>query len=387
MSDHATPATTTTDPSTPDTNASGNAPAAPTAPSAPSAPVNPKQARLERATTWIASRTQAAPPVGGTPAPASDEAPAAQTETPPAAESVSETKTEPADDKDLRFAKAQQAAIRQKREAFEAKQRAEAEAAERAKLAESLKSVESKLAGKSVDDLQDAIAALSGKDAKALRAFMRKAGVSMEELAQVVVDEPDATPEDPTQVKLRTLEQQIADMAKAKKEAEEAAERERIQRANEEVHRQNIANMSELLKQEAEKYPLLSGFERAPAEIVRRFNAYVEQHDKEPDIDDIIDGFHRDVDADMQKILASDAAFKALITRPENKERALKFLEVKPSANVPASNQGDSGQRKGAPAAIPPQAAASAGDRKARPQTQEEKIAAALAFVKTKAAR
>lgn len=354
------------------------------APSAPAAPAS----RLDRAMSFIASRGDG-PAITG-PGPAAEPAPAAvepPVETAPEPEPAPE-KPETKDDRDLKIAKAQQASIKQQREAFEAKQRAKAEAEQRAKLEQELAALKSTVGNKDPKFVADLLSALENKDPKAVYKFVKQHGLSMEDLAKAVIEEPDPEPEDPLKLEVKTLKQQIEAIEKAKREAEERAEQERQSREAEKIFEQNVSYVSDLLKQEVEKYPALSSFPRAPAEIVRRFNAHVEEHGEPPNLDDIIGAFERSVFTDVDAILAGEASFKAFLTRPEVKERALSILGVKPSATSPASTQGENGKSTKAPAAIPPTAAADAGSRKSpRLQSQDEKIAAAMALLKQKSAR
>lgn len=368
-----------------------SAPTAPAAPATPSIPgTNTLQRRFEKATNFLASRTAATPAapepavaVEVTPAETASHAAPETAETTPA--QAQDGKPDP---KDRQLAKAQAAILRQQQEIQDAKKRAK-ELEERFKVYEGLDGVDPKTAA-------EAFKALSAKDAKTLHKLMQANGLTIEDIARVKLDEPDE-PEDPKEVEIKALRAEFERIkAEKAKELEEAkAEKERLEAEREaaaaraeadRVFNHNVSYVTDILKQDAAKYPGIASFQRAPAEVVKRFNAHIEEHGAPSDPDallgDILKSFNQAVETDVDNILASDTAFKAFLAR--HKDRALSLLGVKQSATSPASTEGDAGQRKGAPSAIPSTAAADAGSRKSRPLTQDEKVAAALRSLQAK---
>lgn len=285
------------------------------------------QSKYERA---IAALRPAVPPAEAAPAAAPE--PAA-----PAAEN-----------EDLKRAREQQAYLKYQRDAVEAKKRAA--------------DVEGKLKSYEV---------FEGKDPAALLAALKERGVTLETLARAQIAEPEPEPEHPEVVRLRARL--------------DAMERERAEGQAAHVFRENVAFVSELLTKEAEKYPALAAFKRAPEELVKRFNAAVDKSGEPEDVLGLVHQIASDFNAavynDVDNILSSDAALKAYLARPEIKTRALSILGAKPSAG-PASSEGDSSGGKGAPTAIPSTAAANSSARSAKPLTREEKFAAAVGNLK-----
>jgi hypothetical protein len=297
-------------------------------------------------------------------------------------------KPDPADIRQL--SKAQQSAIKQQREAYEAKQAAKRESEARAAAEARAKDFEAKLGGRDLTKLLEVAEAFEAKDPKKAYKLLKQSGLTMEDLAKAVIDEPDAEPEDPKEAEIKLMRAEIErikaekaaelEAAKAEKErleAERAAEQKSAEDAR--YFQQNVEYVSGLLKEKASEYTAIASFPRAPSEIVRRWSAHIEEHGEAPDLDALMSKFNADVDSDVDQILAGEHALKAFLTR--HKERALSILGVKSSATSPASTQGDNGQRNHAPAAIPKSATATAGARKDRPRTQDEKIAAAMAQI------
>jgi hypothetical protein len=364
------------------------APAAPTAPSTPSIPGTATiQRRFDKAATFLAGRSAPAPaaePVAVAETVQAETTPVTDPEKP--ADPPETAKPDPRA-ADRQLAKAQAALLRHQQEAVEAKKQAKA-------LEERLKSY-GDFEGVDLKAAAEAFKSLSSKDAKAVHKLLKQSGLTVEDMARVTLDEPDQ-PEDPKDLELKALR---ADMEriKAEKEAEIAeakAEKERLEAEREaaaataeteKVYQHNVSYVTDILKHDAAKYPALASFQRAPAEAVRRFNAHIEEHGAPSDaagvnelLGGILKSFNDAVLTDVTSILADDSALKAYLDRPEIKIRALSLLGVKQSATSPASTEGDAGQRKGAPSAIPSTAAADAGSRKSRPLTQDEKVAAAL---------
>lgn len=347
----------------------------------PAAPA-PKLTGWDKANSFLAAqaaRQPAAAPIVPEIAPAQS---AAVDEPEEAAVDAPPETPPPVDDSDIRKARAQQATIKQQRETYEAKQRAKKEAEQRAKVEEELTTLKSTVGSKDPKFVADLLSAFDSKDPKAVMRFARQHGMNLEDLAKVVLDEPDAPPPDPKDIALKTLEEKIAAIEKQRAEELAAAKAAAEKLEADNIYAQNLSHVSELLKAESGKYPAIASFPRAPAEIVRRFNAHVEQHSEPPDLDVLLAEFNQSVESDLDTILSGDAAFEAFLSR--HSERALRVLKAKPSATSPASTEGESGQRKGAPTAITPTAAADAGARVTRPQTQtqESKIAAAMAELK-----
>jgi len=389
-----------------DVTASAPSPATIPAPAPPAAPttVVPVEAppvrtatKLEKAANVLAQlaaeRAAKTPPATAETAPApAPETAKAESATP---EKPAPDKT-PKDDRDIRLAKAQEVSLRKDRDIIEARQRAEKLEAELKARDERLQSIETELGGKDAKALVEIASAFEAKDHKKAYQLMRKHGMSMEDLAKAVVDEPDEPPEDPKEAALKALQADI-ERLKAEKAAEiEAAkaEKERIEQErqaelaraeSERVFNDNVTRVTSMLTEQAEAYPALASFKRAPAEVVRRWNAHIEQHGEAPKIEELLGNFNKQVFDDLTEITASEHALKAFLTRPEIQNRALSILGVKQeTATSPASTQGDNGQRKGAPTAIPQTAAADAGSRKSRPRTQDEKLRAALASLNLK---
>lgn len=305
---------------------------------APETPAEAPPSKFERALAAFRPAAQAAPEV-----PAAEPAP--EVVVPP---------EPPAENEDLKKAREQQAYLKYQRESVEAKARA--------------KELETKLKGFEV---------FEGKDAAAIHAELRKRGVTLEALARAQLAEPEVQkePESPLEAKVRQLEEQLAEKAKLEAEAQSAK-----------LFEQNVGYVSELLTKEAEKYPALAGFKRAPQEIVQRFNAAVEKRGEPPEdvlalVHEIASEFNTAVLADVDNILSSDAALKAYIARPEIKSRVLSFLGAKQSAG-PASSEGENGGGKGAPTAIPSTASANSSARSAKPLTRDEKFAMAVGNLK-----
>lgn len=361
-----------------------------TPPAAPAPPAG-KVDRLQKAANVLADLAAKREPAK----------PQEATQAPPAAETkpAIEAPKEPApaekptrDNRDLMVAKAQEASLRKDREVIEARQRAEKLEAELKARDERLKAYEADLGGKDAKALAEVARALEAKDAKKASQILRSHGLTMEDLAKAYLDEPE-TPEDPKEALLKQMQAEM-ERFKAEKAAElEAAraEREKIEqeraaevaRAESEKHfSDNVARVTSILEEQAESYPALAKFSRAAPEVVRRWNAHIEEHGEQPDLGELLTTFNGQVFEDVTAILASDHAFKAFLTRDDVKTRALSLLGVKQdSATSPASTEGDNGQRKGAPAAIPSIAAAAAGSRKSRPRSQDEKLADATAWL------
>lgn len=296
-------------------------------------------------------------PVVETPAPAAPEQPTkfqqalagfktAQQPPPPAPKPAPD-----APDPDLSAARDQAAYLAQQRAVTQAKKQAE-EAANR------LKGLE----------------VFEGKDGKAILAALKAKGHTVESLVKAMgaEDEPAAPPETDAERELRELKEWKAQQELEKQEREAQG-----------IFQQNVTALTEMLQAQADKFPALSSFARAPQVLAQRWAAYVKENGEPEDpaehaaiIGKIAEDFNASVSADVDNILSGDAAFKAFITR--NKDRALTLLGVKQSAG-PASEKG-AGGGKGA-AAIPATAAATGSVRK-NATSHEDKYAAALGVLR-----
>jgi hypothetical protein len=201
--------------------------------------------------------------------------------------------------------------------------------------------------------------------AKEITKLLQQRGLTMDKLAQAVMDEPEP---DPVLQQVKQLEERVAKAESEKHELEQAR-----------VFHENVNYVSNLLKEQGEKYPAAAAFERTPRVIVERFKAYVEQHGEAPDVHELLKAHNEAVTKDLHGILASENALRSVLERPEIRERALSILGVKPSAG-PASSQGANSQSKGALTAIPKTAAAE-GARKAPPRDQDDRLADAMALL------
>lgn len=217
--------------------------------------------------------------------------------------------------------------------------------------------------------------ALESKDAKATLKLLKDRGLTMEMLAKAGLDDDDEPQETPEARKIRELEERLT-----------AKEREDSERATASVHQQNVTALAGLLKAQAEKFPALSGFERAPNVLADRWAAHVAEHGEPDDpaeqaaiVTQLAEAFNTAVTNDVASILSSDHALKAYLTREDVKDRALTLLGVKQSAG-PASEKGIV-RGKGAPG-IPATASAEGAVRKTSPQTHKDKYAAALGSFK-----
>lgn len=364
-------------------------PATPPAPAPAGKPVS-KEAKAAAALAQVAAQRGAQAPAQAIPEPAKVEpTPApAKADVPPADPAKTES-----GDRDIMLSKAQAAALKQQREAYEAKQAVKREAEARAAAEAEAKALKDQWGSRDPKALLEVAAALEGKDARAAAKILAKHGITMEGLAKAIAEEPDPEPEDPKDLAVKQLQAEV-ERIKAEKEADLAAvkaEKERLEQERQaelaaaeadRAFQKNVSAVTEILKTKQDVYPALASFSRAPQEAVRRWNAHIEQHGEAPDIDELLADFNKKVEDDVDNILASDVALKAYLER--HRDRALSVLGVKQSATSPASTQGDNGQRKGAPSAIPQTAAADAGSRRSRPQSQDEKVAAALAHLATR---
>jgi len=202
-------------------------------------------------------------------------------------------------------------------------------------------------------------------DAKGITKLLQQRGLTMDKLAQAVMDEPEP---DPVLQQVKQLEERVATAEREKQELEQAR-----------VFHENVNYVSNLLKEAGDKYPAAAAFERTPRVIVERFRAYVEKHGEAPDVHELLKQHDDAVTKDIHGILANEAALRSALERPEIRERALSILGVKPSAG-PASSQGANSQGKGALTAIPKTAAAE-GARKAPPRDQDDRLADAMALL------
>jgi hypothetical protein len=182
-------------------------------------------------------------------------------------------------------------------------------------------------------------------------------------------EEPETPPETDAERELRELKEW-----KAQQEAEKQ------EREAQGIFQQNVAALGEMLKAQADKFPAIAGFARAPQVLAQRWAAYVKEHGEPEDaaehvaiVTKMAEEFNASVSADVDNILSSDGALKAFLTR--HKDRALTLLGVKQSAG-PASEKGVGG---GKGATVVP---STGSERKTSSLTHEEKLAEALRVLK-----
>lgn len=306
----------------------------------------PEPSRFDQALSLLLNKSSTTSSAEEQPLPTEEEQPETQETTPV-------VQDKPVDE-DLKLARAQQQYLKYQREALESKN-------ELKKVQEQLKQFES----------------LNTDDPTQIYKFLKNKGITIDKLGKAVLDMPDEPEEDKTSQEVRDLKARL-----------QAMEDERNQRETQRAFEESKTFVSNLLQEEVEKYPALASYSRAPAEIVTRFDKWVEKHGEPEDalavVHEITQDLHKAVLSDVENIVSSDAALKALLSRPEIRSRALGILGVKQSTGPVSNDEGSKAKGKGALSSIPSTTAADSGNRKTKPQSREELFAAEMAKLKQK---
>lgn len=341
---------------------------------APTAPVSPEDAMSARI-----AKAMAAIPAKGDPAPAEAPPASADPEPAPAAakpatELEKPTPATPAPDpkEDLRIAKAQHVAQQREREAYELKQ---AKATLEKDLAAAREAVEKERAARAAREAE-----LERMTPLEILEKVKK--TNYEQVTKDIVDkkyEPRSAEQLASEETRSVAEQLKAELAelKAERAAEKAAiEAERAQAAEAAQAEKLAEDIGKELKANAANFPVIATLPWAGKQIVatakRTGRSYGE----------IAQEMEKAARADVDTVFSSDDTLKVFLGDEATKTRVLTLLGIKQSQSAsPASDEGNGGQRKGAPAAIPQSRSTDPGTRVkvARPVTTEDRIAKGVA--------
>lgn len=311
---------------------------------------------------------------GKAPAPAAEAAPAPETaateatpglpvaEPPKAAEAAPVATSTPAQSESaLALAKAQQAALKREREAYEAKQR--------------LKEYEAKL--RDLEAYQAKVKEASPLD------LLKERGLTYEQLTQEIV-EGKYKPASPEQLAIEGTKSEVQKLAEElqalKKEREEARVRE--------VRAQEVAHVAEQIKSAAEQYPLLSAVKWGAEKAVDLFYERFRQTGVQPDLGEVLSSLEQGIASDAEPIFASDAYLKRLLANQEQRDRVLNLLGIKQTQPAQQASQRAQTATVNSPAAIPQTKAADPGTRKTptKSTSYAQRRAAAVAAIQAKRA-
>lgn len=267
-------------------------------------------------------------------------------------------KPPPQSESALALARAQKAQLAAQREAYEAKQR--------------IKDYEAKL--KAADEAQSKFKTLNPID------LLKERGFTYEQVTKDLVDE---------KYKPLTAEQIAVEEANKRSLALEerlsAFEKEREETRVQQLRAQEVSYVAEQIKAAAEQFPLLASVKWAPQQAVEAFYKHVKEHGVQPELNDVLSRMEEAIAADAEPIFASDAYLKALLAKPEQRDRVLSLLGIKQTQ--PAQQATQRAQATvNSPAAIPQTKAADPGTRKTASKSisPAQRRAAAVAAITAK---